>query len=60
MKSSQVCGNCNYFDAGERGPGLCRRDPPRSVLKTEGGEVTLWPKVNRRDWCGEYAPKEAE
>jgi len=57
--ASRACGSCTFFGAPEqqsRGEdGTCRRYPPRVFGSATGPLVTVFPKISRRDWCGEYA-----
>jgi hypothetical protein len=56
------CATCRYydptlnFDASGTIPvsntGLCRIGPPRV---TSSG-ATVWPTVNKIEWCGDYQP----
>ena len=66
----QICDTCKYFgmqvDHGwqkiECGDdGACRLNPP-FVLSSgdgEGGFCTIFPPVNREDWCGRWSERDA-
>lgn len=41
----EACGTCRFFVDGD-----CRRLPPSAAA--------VWPRVDRRDWCGEWRPED--
>lgn len=44
--ASKTCDNCRHWDNDGMSPyGVCRKMPP-----TGSG----WPRVSRKDWCGEW------
>ena len=56
----KVCGNCAAFgmqfqhgqDVESKDDGACRLNPPANISIGTGGEfATLFPSVNREDWC---------
>jgi len=47
---SNTCDQCYHWDNDGMSPyGVCRKNPP-----TGSG----WPRVSRKDWCGEWSPAE--
>lgn len=60
--SASRCATCRYLMAGREGWYECRRREPQISIQRECDDeainpVTLWPRVSKDDWCGEYAPK---
>ena len=55
MKRS--CATCMFFDGDHggtlMGEGLCRGVPP-TVLPGDEKCQTIWPTVNKDDWCGTW------
>ena len=49
--AEQQCGNCRYFRSCN--DGRCHRSAPQ--IGPRGSE---WPKVDQRDWCGEWVQVE--
>ena len=65
----RICDTCAAFgpqvDHGQvvecEDDGACRADPPTMLLVEDDdgwGFVSLFPPVNREDWCGRWIPKE--
>lgn len=53
--ADQNCGNCRFCcPTGPSGP-RCRRHAPKP-----GVLAALWPVIEYVDWCGEWAPREAQ
>jgi hypothetical protein len=50
MKEILTCEWCKFWNGYG---GECRRRPP-TVFWTELGRDSLWPRVEDRDWCGEF------
>jgi hypothetical protein len=55
--TTRTCDTCRW----RQEIGECRRMPPVTVMQTDlnGRLMTLWPRVQLTDWCGEHAPKTA-
>lgn len=54
------CGNCRFFacfGCTYPGPGECRK---RAPVGNSPGDVAVWPRVRRSDWCGDYERRAAE
>jgi hypothetical protein len=60
----QSCGDCRFFDGmlldeDGHGRGNCLRYAPRPYVDKEedwpvDDDVTKWPRVGVKAWCGEY------
>ncbi len=57
--ADQSCDNCRF----ER-HGLCCRHAPMPITAPDqsgkGYPVSNWPEVEEEEWCGEWAPREAQ
>ena len=51
--AEQSCSTCRYFRSCN--DGRCHRSAPQ--IGPRGSE---WPKVDQRDWCGEWVQLEAQ
>lgn len=41
--------------------GACRKNPPQTLIsKNEGWFITIFPPVNREDWCLSWTPKDGD
>ena len=65
-RADQQCGNCFYGvtldpDITEGRPvAECHRHAPAALTKIQASYDTYWPEVLCLDWCGEWAPLEAD
>ena len=63
----RVCGNCAAFgtqfqhgkEVSSDDDGACRLNPPQNIaIGADGDFATLFPSVNREDWCLSWKRKE--
>lgn len=66
MTKEQNCGSCRYakpLGAVTDIPGdepRCHRYPPKMHIYSNSNEMTTFPVIRDRWWCGEYAPTNPE
>lgn len=57
--SSQACEGCRYFHVTDDARQQCRIRPPTVVAHADDEPETVWPRVRRDDWCGQFKPAAA-
>ena len=62
---NQSCGNCAYLRLGDDHWFECHRREPQISIRRECDDeaikpVTLWPRVSKQHWCGEFARNRRE
>lgn len=61
VTTPERCRFCRFYmrqPYAERGQ--CRRYPPSQLNAGAGRSEGAFPIINYDDWCGEYAPRDAE
>jgi hypothetical protein len=52
------CGNCIYFTEIDNQLDECRLNPPVVLIVSNTARsikvITIWPEVDRDDWCGKH------
>ena len=49
-----ACGTCKFYDPQDSAVGLCRVNRPDVILDDDGDLVSIWPTVEKTDWCGQW------
>ena len=55
------CHFCAFYNKTDEDKGECRKNPPTVVFNQKLFhiyEITVFPKVQRNDWCGAHKGKE--
>jgi hypothetical protein len=53
----RACGRCEWRSPLTARPGgLCRINPPITLMRGGGDFETVFPWVSDDDWCGKFAP----
>lgn len=58
----QICDNCyafgpNVSDVLSENDGACRLYPPHNIALSGGNYASVFPSVNREDWCRQWREK---
>lgn len=57
MRAGEICANCAYFKRIHT-EGLCKVNPPISLIASTDYVFTQWPEVDQDDWCGHFQWKD--
>jgi hypothetical protein len=57
MKIPNICSNCKFWENENNinnNKGKCRINAPTVLVGSMSNILTIWPRTNSDDWCGQF------
>ncbi len=52
--ADQTCETCRFVEENKPDVWVCRKAAPIPYKASDGGLITLWPRIRLTDWCGDW------